>query len=129
MTDRKGEKIGWTAGWSGGFIWVVILSVMFFFQGKMIQCFTGLALCAAAFALIVLCAPWCHQTTAYWKLMIPIYALFFLTFGWAVWAFGGLEGSGLHWWCLLWVLPALIPLGTLGRKTWSSDDGHTDRVC
>jgi len=121
MAERSGEKIGWSAGWSGGFIWVIILSVMFFFQGKPVQCFSGLALCAGAFALIVICAPWRHPATAYWKLMLPIYVLFFASAGWALWAFGGLDGSGLHWWCFLWILPALIPLGTLGKKKWSDD--------
>jgi hypothetical protein len=34
MSERIQEKIGWIGGWSGGFIWVVILSVVLLFKGQ-----------------------------------------------------------------------------------------------
>ena len=122
MDNRWGEKIGWTAGWSGGFIWVAILSVVFWFQGKYIPGATGLILTGIALAVIVLFSPWRHPTTPYWKLLLAPYGVFLLSVVWAVWSFGGLAASGLRWWNLFWLLPLLVPLGPLSRKKWADAD-------
>ncbi len=41
MSDRRQEKIGWIGGWFGGFIWVLILSVVLVhvsFDRKLASC-------------------------------------------------------------------------------------------
>jgi hypothetical protein len=119
MTNRNGEKIGWIGGWLGGFIWVLILGVVFLFQGKWEKGIVGLALFAIALLFILAFAPWKRPDTLYWLLMLPLYFLLFSTAGWAIWAFSGWKASGLNWWNIFWLLPMLMPLFTTGRRTWN----------
>jgi len=86
MEKRSGEKIGWI----GGFIWIVALSIIFVIQGKHAESASGFVLVIAALVSVILTAPWKHPNTAYWKLMIPIYLVCFLSIGWAIWSFGGI---------------------------------------
>ena len=125
MAERRGEKIGWTGGWLGGFIWVAVLAVVFMFQHQWPAALAGLGLVALAVIAIVLCAPWRHPTTPYWKLMLVPYALFLLTVGWAVWAFGLMGDPGLAWWQFAWVLSILTPLVIIGRRRWND---HTQKT-
>lgn len=122
MKDRMGERAGWTAGWAGGFIWVFALSIVFLFQGKIEQGLSGMALTFAAIFTIVFFAPWRFVSTHYWKLMLAPYGMFFISIAWAIWSYGGLNSAGLAWWNLLWVLPALLPLGSLSTRKWSDPD-------
>jgi hypothetical protein len=119
MARRTGEKIGWVAGWSGGFIWVIVLSVIFLIQNKMTQGLLGLLLVGLAAISIVSLAPWRHPLTPYWKLMAPVYLFFFGAVLWAVWAYSDINDSGLSWWSLVFLFPLLFPLGTMGKKTWN----------
>lgn len=118
MAGRTGEKIGWIAGWSGGFIWVVILSVLFFVQGKWVQGSLGLVITLLASAGIVFFAPWRFHSKPYWLLMIVPYVMFFLAVGWAIGSYGGFRAAGLSWWSLLWLLPLLLPFGGLWKGKW-----------
>jgi hypothetical protein len=120
MKNRRGEKLGWILGWLGGFIWVAALSVLFLWQGHWWQGTSGALLTGAAMAAIFRFAPWCWPTQPYWKLMLAPYGLFALAVAWAIWAYGGLAASGLDIWSLLWLLPLLMPLGTLSRQTWAA---------
>jgi hypothetical protein len=118
MEDRKGEKIGWTAGWMGGFIWVVVLSTVFLFQGKIEQGLSGIIVSSAAIATVIFFAPWRFPSARYWKLMLPPYGIFFLSIAWAIWSYGGLESVRLNWWSLLWFLPLLMPFASLTKRKW-----------
>lgn len=124
MTRRRGEKIGWTFGWFGGFLWVGILAVVFLAREKWLAGILGLALLGVALIVLTVFAPWRRPTTPYWKLMLPLYAVLGVSIVWAVQAFGGMKTSGLRWWNLLWLWTLLIPLGTAGRKCWR--DGEAD---
>ncbi len=119
MKNRNGEKIGWIGGWLGSFLWVLALAVMFLFQNKGRAGLIGLVLVALGVFYIFSCAPWKNPQTPYWRLMIRLYAVFLTAIVWALWAFGGLQGSGLNEWFLLLLLPVLTPLFTLGRRTWN----------
>lgn len=119
MNDRRGEKIGWTAGWLGGFIWVLALAVVMVLQKKHAQGLLGLALAGAAAVAVVRITPWRFPKAPYWKLMLAPYGLFCLSVVWGVWAFGGLRGAGLTWWNLLWLAPLLLPIVGSGRRTWA----------
>ena len=124
MRNRRQEKIGWVGGWFGGFIWVLILSVLFFFQGKTMHTAVGLLIAFVACVVIIIFAPWKHPQVQYRMLMIPIYLLVIVAVSWGVWALGGLRQMGINsWWGLLILLPALSPLLTLGNRCWN--DGET----
>jgi len=122
MTGRQGEKIGWTVGWLGGFIWIAILAVMFLFQGKHAAGITGLVLFGIAVFCICYFTPWRYPTTFYWKLMAAPYIALLTSVPWAVWAFGGLETAGLNWWMLALLLPILVPAANLYRRRWMDFD-------
>ena len=119
---RNGEKLGWIGGWSGGFIWVVILSIVMLVQAKSTQGGLGLALAGLAGILIMVTAPWKHPDTPYWKLMLPVYVMFAACLVWAAWSYGGLEGLGINRWNTFIILPILIPFGTVGRKRWNDGE-------
>lgn len=111
--------MGWIGGWLGGFIWVVILSIIFLVQGQTTAGVLGLALSCVAVVVIMMCAPWKHPNTPYWKLMLPVYALFFGALAWAVWSYGGTEPLGLSLWSAFLLLLLLLPFATAGRRRWN----------
>jgi len=119
MKDRNGEKIGWIGGWLGSFLWVLVLAVVFLFQGKRNAGIFGLALAGLGVFYILSCAPWKCPETPYWKLMVRLYAVLLAAVAWVVWSFGGWRAAGLSWWNLFLLLPVLTPLLTIGRRTWN----------
>jgi len=120
---RTGEKAGWTGGWLGGFLWLLILSVVWLVQGRLTAGTVGLGLFVLGVGAILLLAPWRHPATPQWKLMLPVYCVFFISVAWALWAWGDPARSGLTWWSFFWVLPCLIPLWTAGRRRWEDGNG------
>jgi hypothetical protein len=123
MAGRRGEKLGWIGGWLGGFVWVLILAVVFLVQGRWLEAAVGLLLVAVACLTVVLSSPWRHPKTRYRVLMIPVYALFFLSVAWGVWATEDPRRMGFNsWWALLLVLPVLSPLWTAGSRRWEDGD-------
>jgi len=119
MKNRNGEKIGWIGGWLGSFLWVLVLAVVFLFQGKWNAGIFGLALAGLGAFYILSCAPWKSPGTPYWKLMVRLYAVLLAAVAWVVWSFGGWRTAGLSWWNLFLLLPVLTPLFTIGRRTWN----------
>ena len=122
LQDRKGEKSGWIGGWLGGFVWVAILSIVLLFQGRVLAGIVGLVLFDAAAVLILAAAPWRHPDTPYWKLMMPVYVVFFAAIAWMMWSYGGPASLGLSPWSIFLVLPILIPFATAGRRRWNDSD-------
>ncbi len=122
MSERKQEKVGWIGGWSGGFIWVVILSVMLLFKGQTAGAVAGFIIVGVAGLAIVLTSPWRHPRTPYRILMTPIYLLLFVAVCRGVYTFGRPENMGFSsWWSLAILFPVLLPLWTVGNRRW--DDG------
>ena len=78
MSERRQEKIGWIVGWLGGFIWVVILSIVLLVKGHAIEAGAGLLVASLACITIVLLSPWRHPRTRYRLLMAPIYLFLFV---------------------------------------------------
>ena len=123
MRERNQEKLGWVGGWLGGFIWVLILSMVFFFQGKMLQAGMGLLITCVACAAILGCSPWRYPLTTYRLLMVPIYILFFVAVGWGVWSLGDPRQMGINsWWSVFLLLPILLPLWIVGDRRWEKHD-------
>jgi hypothetical protein len=128
---RSGEKAGWTLGWSGCFLWVLILAVVFLVRGQTAAGGTGILLAAAATGLIVALAPWRHPSTAYWKLMLPLYVAAAASVGWALLAFGPevLQGEGFPWWTTGLFLLLILSLWNSRCQRWSDGaDGPGDRA-
>ena len=118
--NRKGEIIGWIGGWLGGFIWLGLLSVILLFQNRMRDGLIGIVIFAAAIITIIATAPWKHPNTKYWKLMLPLYLLFFISIALYIRLYCGLENTGLKWTIFLFVIPCLVPFATIGNRTWNS---------
>jgi hypothetical protein len=119
--NRKGEKIGWVGGWLGGFIWLVLLSVVWIVQNKITNGALGISLFTVAVILIFGFAPWKHPNTKYWKLMLPIYSLFFISISLCIYLYGGLKSVGLNWMSFFWIIPCLIPFVAMGNRKWKSN--------
>jgi drug/metabolite transporter (DMT)-like permease len=120
--NRKSEKRGWSLGWFGGFIWVVIISIAYLVKGDLPAALIGFVLAVIAVAVILLLPPWRYPTVSYWKLMLPIYLLFFLSVVWLIWISGGVSEAGLSVWSLFLLLPILSPMFLMGRRQWSDGD-------
>ena len=116
--DRSGEKKGWLLGWLGGFVWAAILAVILISQGRIMHGLVGLLLTGVAVAFIGASAPWRYPDTPYWRLMLPIYAIFIATLAWALLSYDGIESLGLNRWSLFLLLPLLSPLLIGGTRTW-----------
>ena len=118
--NRNGEKMGWIGGWHGGFIWLGVLSVVWLFQNRINDGIIGIAIFIIASIAIIITAPWKHPNTIYWKLMLPVYLLFFVSITFCIYSYGGLESTGLKWQSFFWVIPCLIPFVTMGNRTWNN---------
>lgn len=116
---RSGERNGWLFGWSGGFLWVLILAIVDVVRGKPLEAATGILIVCAAGAAIVWLAPWRHPETSYRRLMIPIYLLFAIAIVWGAWTAGGFRQLGFNsWFSLFLLLPLTLPLWTTGSRRW-----------
>ncbi len=127
MANRTGEKIGWLGGWAGGFSWVGILAIVWLIQGKVREGLTGIILALAASFLIITLAPWRHPAVFYWKLLIPVYLVLFLSVGWAIWAFGGMRQAGFSVWSLFLLAILLMPLWQMGRRRWQDGEDEATK--
>jgi hypothetical protein len=129
MHERRQEKIGWVGGWLGGFVWVLLLSVMLLVRGETLPAVIGLLIFAMACAAIGIFAPWRHPLTTYRRLLAPLYMLFFCAVGWGVWSFGGPRQIGLNsWWSLLIVMPLMMPLWMGGKRRWQDTGAQQTHV-
>jgi hypothetical protein len=118
MANRNGEKAGWLCGWLGSFLWVLVLAIVWVAQDEPLAAALGFFVFLVALILIVMFAPWRNPAVMLWKLMLPIYLIFLGAVIWAIWSFGGPTGSGLSWWNFFLILPVLVPLWTVGNRSW-----------
>jgi hypothetical protein len=120
----SGRKIGWVVGWLGGFGWFGLLSAYWLFQNRLYAGMIELVLFIIAILVIKMTAPWKHTNTKYWKLMLPLYFLFFSSYILSVYLSDGIEYLGLNWTTISPVIPALIPLFIIGNRTWDSNNSQ-----
>jgi phosphatidylserine synthase len=115
--DRRGEKIGWTGGWIGGFAWVLVFAILWIFQGRLIYGVTAAVLFFLAIISIVKLSPWKYPDTKYWKLMMPIYSIFLVSVIFIIYALNGFHDlSKIQYG--LWLLPCFSPILIMGNKKW-----------
>jgi hypothetical protein len=122
MKNRKGEKLGWSLGWSGCFLWVLVLSVIFIFQGESLNGILGVVIVLMAAFFVIKRSPWKNPDTEYWKLYAPLINTFIISILWAVLASQNRPGSEINWGYLFFVTPLLIPLFILGKRKWNDKD-------
>jgi drug/metabolite transporter (DMT)-like permease len=120
--NRESEKRGWRLGWLCGFIWVLVLAIANLVKGDLPAALIGFVLSVIAVAVILLFPPWRYPTVSYWKIMLPIYLVFFLSVVWVIWTSGGVSEAGLSGWSLFLLLPILSPMFLIGRRRWN--DGN-----
>lgn len=121
-SSRRGEKIGWTVGWIGGFFWVAILSLVFLYQGKYLEGILGLLQVVIWTLSVYYFAPWRHPDKIYFVLLLPLYGIFFTVIIWSIWAFGGLSAlNEFNRLDFLWIFPALLPLPFLYKRKWNDN--------
>lgn len=113
--NRNGEKLGWTIGWLGSFLWLAILSTIWFFQNKVLYGTIGLLIFCFAIVVIFMFAPYRCPKIHYWKLMLPLYMLIIVSIILCLYAYPEEELSSFS---MLSLTPCLLPLFTLGKKTW-----------
>ncbi len=118
MRPRSGEKLGWLAGFAGGFLWIPALAVLFLTRGDMAAGLAGFALAAAGYGAVVFLRPWRFPDTRYWRLFILPYIALFAAVPWAIWGFGPETAGALEWWLLLPLLALLSPFVTIGWRRW-----------
>jgi hypothetical protein len=126
MRERRGEKVGWLVGWTGGFVWLAILAVVGLVQGKLMLAVVCIGLVIAGVSMIFGLAPWRHPETRYWKLMLPLYVLLITAVAVIVWFEGGPARLGLSGRSLLACLPLFLPFVTAGGRTWMMDGRSSD---
>jgi len=126
MSERKGEKIGWVGGWIGAFIWIVLLAGYLVVQKRYFMSAISLSIFTTAVILVIYLAPWKHPDVRYWKLILPIYAMLIAGIITLLGCFGfpGRGQVGYSWWSVLWLLPALLPFRSTGKRTW--DEANPD---
>lgn len=120
--ERKGEKIGWIGGWIGSFLWLGVLSIVWIFSSKILYGIIGLCIFVTAIILIFMLEPSRNPKTQYWKLMLLIYLLLCGSLVYSIWMYGGLKAIGLRWTSFFWIVPLLLPLFTMGTKTWENKE-------
>jgi hypothetical protein len=120
MATRTGEKIGWIGGWTGAFLWVAVLAIVFICRGGAAEGAIGLGVALAAGAIVGFFAPWRWPRTPYWKLMLPAYAALAAAIAWTIHSFGlaALRAEGGSPWLFAAAVPLLLPLATTGRRRW-----------
>lgn len=118
--NRKGEKIGWIVGWTGGFLWILPFAAVCFFQERLIYGVFSVVLFLLALFSIVKFAPWKYPDTKYWKLMIPMYSILLISVVLVLYVFNIFnEPARLQYG--LWILPCLSPFVILGNREWGQD--------
>lgn len=117
--QRRGPRIGWVGGFIGGTFWMILAALVLLVKGDLVG---GLVM-AAAYGLCLLGLkiglPWRRPDTTLWKLYLLVLApmaaggaFFFLRFHYR------LHPLDNQYWLPLLIVPFLIPLLTMGQKTW-----------
>jgi hypothetical protein len=123
MNDR-GPKYGWILGGFGSILWLLILAFVLLYQGKTAAFLGCFFFFAGGAAYIFLFAPWKYPRTPFWRIylglvLILTFAAMALIHLWYPEAREEVRGYRF----LLMLLPLLIPVFIVGRKTWNDMHG------
>lgn len=118
MSERRGEKLGWVCGWIGGFIWLLPVSILWFFYDKVAAGIILLLIFILAVTLIFQLTPWRYPKTYYYKLMLPNLILFYLSAAVCIYFFYQFENEKTDWYLFAWLIVCLTPIITIGKRKW-----------
>jgi hypothetical protein len=121
--NRNGEKIGWIGGWIGSFLWLLALSVLWFFRGQIQLGEIAIGLFILAVIVVNLVTPWRYPDTKYWKLMLFSFITFIMSIIICVTLGIGVKDLGFRWSDIFWFVPMLTPFYIFGNRTWN--DGNS----
>jgi len=116
---RRGEKLGWTIGWLGAFCWLPLIGGILVVNGEALWGTVACFLALVGIVLVVVLSPWRHPGTRFWKLMIPIYAVLLASAVLLAALMMKTDPEHLEWMTLLWLLPVLMPLVSIGNRRWA----------
>ena len=122
LPTRRGEKLGWLGGFAGGFLWILVLALVFLGRGELVAGLVGLAFSVLGYGAVVRLSPWRYPDTPYWRLLLPPYLALVAAVPWAIWGFGPEEAAGLNWWQLMPLLALFSPFVTIGSRRWRDGD-------
>ncbi|MCM8538329.1 MAG: hypothetical protein NE334_20470 [Lentisphaeraceae bacterium] len=125
--DYKGMKAGWTLGWVGSTLWLVLLSISHLFHGEYSLAIISFVLYGTCLLYILKFTPWNFPDTAYWKLILPLLTLCLGSAAWATYNSPELQSILQNKWQLLSLLPVFIPMLILGSRTWNKSLSENQR--
>ena len=83
----------------------------------MIYGILGIIVFSVALLMILKFVPWRYPDTKYWKLMVPIYAIFLVSVIAVVYVLTGFNDLTRIQYGF-WIIPCLTPIAILGNRTW-----------
>ncbi len=117
--NRSGEKWGWIGGWLGAFLWVLVMAIVWLFQGAWGYGLAGLAAFGLSVAVVAYFAPWKHPRVRYWKLLFPLYLMIVLCVALVLFRYrDSWAETSIRPWSLTPILLVFLPLLTISKKTW-----------
>ena len=120
MPENRGAKAGWTWGGIGSIIWILILAIVLLVQGNYLGMVCSVAFFLAGILYVILVAPWKHPNTPFGLIYLGLLVIILAAAAVLIitWYPGqAAEFKNLRW--LFFVLPLLIPIFIMGKKTWS----------
>lgn len=122
---RKGPEAGWIWGGIGSLLWIPILTVVFLFKGMMFTAAVSVILFVGGVFYLFRFAPWKHPGTPLWKPALGLVAVLILSVVviYVLWAAGTPRGYGGLGKLVYLLLILLVPVFTLGNRTWREITG------
>jgi hypothetical protein len=122
-------KLGWLLGWAGGFLWIVVLALVFSSRGQLLVGASGLCLATLGYSAVFVLRPWRFSSTRMWRLMLLPYLAMLAGIPWAIWGFGAEAAEALSAWQLLLLLPVLSPMFSMGWRRWGDASFYSLKNC
>ena len=118
--DERGRRWGWILGFMGASLWILLASIMLFIKPDLAGASLSLGLYFIILFFIFNWTPWKRPDTAFWKMYLVNVVFILSMLPYFAWRFDlsldDLRSSGLS---LVVLIPILIPIFILGRKSWN----------
>ena len=118
--NTTGPKLGWLLGGIGGLIWLPVMAVIWLAQGKMVGAIVGFIIFALGVAYLFMFRPWRYAHVQLRVIYLGLLAFLLVGAVAVIWQYYDPETftprnllPGLA------LIVLLLPMITLGNKTWS----------
>ena len=129
--SERGPRLGWTLGSVGGILWIGLLGGVLIHKGDAIGGWGGIGIFAIGLVYVFAAAPWRHPDTKFWKIYLGLLVILYGAAAFLIWRWLPFEPDA-NWMqrlpLLSCVLPLLVPLFTLGNKTWDQIQRRGDNA-